>query len=469
MKKNLAILFAALSLCCSFTACDGDDDDNNNNNNNNNPPTTTPSGNLLPAGQACDGDDKCASGWCKAGDGANAKSLCADLLGENAECTGNEKRCDSAKSLKCEASETDPAKKFCKKDQASGSQKAEVGGECTINAGCKDSWCKKANANDAKGVCAELLEDNVDCTDSAQCKNGYCNKVQGVENTKKCASTAPSGTKQIGEICTADGECESGFCTGTGVLKCAHTDCKLFMAYCGLEGGKQIAYKSCNPETGELVTEDCTGAKICKRVVGGVACGDDSDVAKCPAHESCDGSTNGGKDFCNNLGQCVAKADLNPCDGVDCSKGGVCFKGICVTKDMTQLKGDGTEPCDKNSFQSFCANEGKVYECADSKIVATQCDDPAVGAGKCVTAIGNSQIAVAFCSNDERAIQACNNKTKINVCYGKENWIAEVLCLVDSEGNDAAMYQRSIDDCSTKSATPVCGYGANGEAECKAN
>ena len=32
MKKNLAILFAALSLCCSFTACDGDDDDNNNNN-----------------------------------------------------------------------------------------------------------------------------------------------------------------------------------------------------------------------------------------------------------------------------------------------------------------------------------------------------------------------------------------------------------------------------------------------------
>ena len=213
----------------------------------------------------------------------------------------------------------------------------------------------------------------------------------------------------------------------------------------------------------------CDGSKpgpvcisnVCSKCTDDAQCGDgvkcDKESGKCGGgnvectlHSDCKDAS---KPICSK-NVCVAAED--PCKDVKCDKGS-CDRGICVTDEMKKYKADGTETCNDAEFQSFC-NGDKNIVCSNGKIVADDCAADKIGSCTAAENFGNY---VAFCSNDEKAVELCNKNESsskpsatINVCYGAQDWIAKSMCVTDVFGKIAAMATDVAEDCDGK----ACAY-----------
>ena len=454
MKKKLAVLFAALSLCAfGFTGCGDDDDDDNNN-------QVTAQND----GAKCKSNAECKSDNCKKADGADAdaEGVCAakDVSGEGkangSECLNN----DECQSKNCEKAEgaADSDKGECKA-AATGDGQKEIGEECTVHAGCKDSYCKK-DAGADKGVCTALIADGQDCSDAAECSGGFC-------NSNKCASTEDVGgsKKKLNDKCTDNDECESGNCASDGAGKiCKENPCVLFKPHCD----NQTAYTSCDLENGP-VSEPCKSPKICKTDNSTYArCEEESTTGDCLYDSDCF-KANPAKPVCNKQYKCVARDVKDPCQGVSCS-GGKCELGVCVTDAMKAFKADGSESCTKSSFVEFCKDDKVIY-CGDDDKVHASNACAADGAGSCMI-YELEGAKKADCSGSKESIDKCQETgmARLDLCYGTTNTIYESLCLVDLSNNVVAIpTYKDGDPRECKDSTPVCGYNDAGTAECKAS
>lgn len=410
MTKKLAILFAAISLCaCSFIGCSDDNKSNDDA--------------KAAIGENCKNNDDCASNYC---DLTNA--------GEN---NGNGK---------------------CAKSQATVNG---IGGECTLNANCKDSWCKK-DAGQDKGVCTARLADGQACTDGAQCEGSYC-------NDDLCASSPKvvKGDKTIGAACNDNNECESGYCTnydGNG-KKCANVACLNFRPNC--DSSSNTAYKSCDPINGSLESENCTGGNICKPHGDNVICGPEVEEVSCHTHANC-ANNEDGKKLCNKNGVCAVSLYEDYCNASNCpASEGECLKGVCVSAEMkAKAQSSNTETCVAAIFPDFCNGDVLVY-CNEGTVAKYDC--AANKAGHCVIAMDptdtTNETLVADCSGNADMIQRCEGKVSAKLCYAEENWHSDFFCATDLEGNDITLpdYSQFKSEC-----VGACVYEESGKPTCAA-
>ena len=349
----------------------------------------------------------------------------------------------------------------CDDDKGDDSDKAtlqEIGGECSYNANCKDSWCKKETGKD-KGVCTARLEDGKACTEDTQCEGGYC-------NDDLCASSQKvvKGDKSIGSACNDNNECESGFCTdydGNG-KKCAHVACSTFSPNC--DSSTKTAYKSCDPITGSLESEICQGNNICKTYGKTVKCGPEVEEVTCLNHQDCTDET---KPLCNKNHVCVAGPLYSDyCNESNCpSTEGECIKGVCVTPEMKQKAQSQTEEtCSATRFVDFCLDDVFVY-CNKNQVVKYDC--AANNAGHCVVAMNptdtTEETITVDCSGNDDMINRCGGHSSANLCYADENWYSSFFCVIDLEGNDITLpdYDSIQSDCAT-----ACTYDNSGNPTC---
>ena len=168
--------------------------------------------------------------------------------------------------------------------------------------------------------------------------------------------------------------------------------------------------------------------------------------------------------FCDADHKCAVKdsAAKDPCAGVTCTEG-ACNMGICVTDAMKEFKdGDG---CSEDSFTDFC-NGDIAVQCSGTKVIAEDCK--AADAGTCTVAENNGA-KVAFCSGNADMINRCKaneegeKKATIALCYGNEEWSADVICVTDVT-NKLVAYAKGIhEDCGVDGK---CSYNEDGAPVC---
>ncbi len=409
--KKFAWMIAALSLCaCSFVACSDDDDKKDDK------PT------VAKLGDACSDTIKCDTG----------------LKCDNKKCVKDE-AADGTKGGKCRVIE-----------------EGADGLPCDANLECKENICVEASsdiADGAEGGKCRVIEEGADglpCDANLECKENICVKATSDEK------------KDDGAACTKDEDCKSNSCSGEeGSKVCipAGEDCTAFAPSCETTAEGMIAYTACSADTGITKVEcfkntdgktDCKDG-ACVEPAGDVECSKDSDCKDKDAS----------KPYCNS-GVCGATQEVvDPCTKVNCLEG-LCDRGICVTDDMKKLAAG--DPCVDSDFQTFCNGE-KLVQCSKNKIVMDDCATDKIG--KCTVAENLGKYE-ALCSGDETAIKLCKAnealatpETYIETCYGTQDWVAKVICVLDVNNEYAINVIDMAKDCEGK----ACKYD-NDKAVC---
>ena len=327
--------------------------------------------------------------------------------------------------------------------------------ECNSNDDCKDNAEGKTVCESNKCV-APAASDKEDCSSNDDCKDNSNGKT--VCESNKCV--APSTEEPE---CSKDADCaenEEGK-TSCNAGKCDYPndddvcDAASYQIICENGGASAWVCKD-----SKITKEDCGEGKECK---DGQGCVDKVQDGECFDDTDC--ASKGDNYFCNDQHVCEQKSAeaKDPCANVTC-EAGTCDRGVCVTDDMKALTVGGS--CDNATFQSFC-NGDKTMECTlGGKIVSDDC--AADNIGKC-TIVDNIGKKFATCSGNEEMLALCaaNNssdspKATIHVCYGNQDWAADVFCINDLAGQPTIYVNDLALDCEGK----ACKYGEDSAPVC---
>lgn len=380
-------------------------------------------------------------------------SVCADK-NEGDSC-GDNKVCNASK--ECVAKSTEDPCKDKNEGDACGDKKI-----CDASKACVDDPCADKNVNDSCGdkkICNASKKCVADpCADKSAGDKCGDNDLTYCDDSKKCVAVPTD--------CASDTSCKANAYNkcDTDAGKCYKVN-DAYVASCGAEGGKEVYLKGewiyADKSTENKVLKDVCDGNTPKCIMSLNGCG--TDVFECTQDTDC-ANVDPSKPYCDNK-VCVAEKPgevVDPCKDVSCEDG-VCDRHICVTDAMKAYTKGGA--CNAESFQSFCDGD-KAVSCASGKIVVDDCAGDDVG--KC-TAVENWGHYEAACTNNEKAIALCEANessaspaSTINVCYGKQDWVAEVICTTDVYNKLIALAMGVARDCNGT----ACSYDGD-EPTCK--
>jgi hypothetical protein len=282
-----------------------------------------------PVGQSCGG-----GGVCSASTGKSANCApCSD----GAECASG----------RCEGYAAHPeVGQFCAPSQAcSSNSQCPAGWLCTSSGACGvtvTNECNGPSSSVSRDNCGHVLS-TTPCTNGAECTGaGVC--------------AAPAGGEPICTPCSADAECESGYCgTYNGHSFCQPLKQCVTDADCPF-GGWQCAVSWCIPTK----TEQCNGDSV----VLVDNCGNVAEGWPCPA-----GSV------CVDAGVCTTESGGQP-NCAPCSANADCLSGHCNT--VTPKVGSYCTPLQKCTTDAGCPSGG--WTCSEWCLPkwTTQCKNNAI-------------------------------------------------------------------------------------------
>ena len=277
----------------------------------------------------------------------------------------------------------------CTVDTCDGAAGCGYGPKCTNS----NKWCNPNN-----GVCKSKRGAGADCTTNDQCKTDVCG-ADGKCTCGDAAGCAAGqfcetdGTCQLakgtGESCVADDGCQSGTCLVHGFCACVAGDpaCSStqFCATTGDEAGfclpKRSPGTNCSADD-QCITDDCNGSGQCR-------C---SATDTCAPTHFCNGSNNCTvkKDFGQNCGSasvCKSKACLSGQCGCaqksECTAPAFCaVGGACVAPQVAGAPCTGDSQCSSGTcwptsfeldFENLSVKFNGVCTCGSS----SDCADPA--------------------------------------------------------------------------------------------
>lgn len=303
----------------------------------------------------------------------------------------------------------------------------EDGTVCDVS-GCSNGFCQNCTCQATVMDCAYLSDD---------CNVGSCNVTGNV-----CLTTPinEGGVCDDGELCTDDGMCASGICTGAPPTDCTAFDSQCTVGVCNATTGACYS----EPANEGMACSDgdpCTENDVCGN--SGVCAGTPKD---CSAEDEMCGTAS-----CNPLtGECNIRTPLLP-DGTACNDNGVdiidCGANECVSGACTFVPVDSD--CDT---LEFCAN----MVC---NVATTRCDLEIVGSSL-VGLTGKPCTSGLLCFVNERCDSTgnCGNGTLVTDCDGDLCTLGDG-CVGDVCTPGATMVDCSdvITDCHPKECNPDTG------------
>jgi hypothetical protein len=161
-----------------------------------------------------------------------------------------------------------------------------AGAPCSATpATCLDATHLQQQACDGKGTCVALTTDCTPylCTGNA-CPTSCVPSSNVCAGNNSCMNNTCGLHRQLGEACSAVGDCDSGFCAD-GV--CCDVACKGPCLACNL----QASPGHCNPAVGADPHHDCPGDGVCLGTCKlDQSCAFPADETKCDVCKACDGN-----------------------------------------------------------------------------------------------------------------------------------------------------------------------------------
>jgi hypothetical protein len=289
-------------------------------------------GGTLPAGRACTAPSDCASGFCN--DGFCCATDCSGVC-QTCAATGHIGTCIPADV------ETDPRHDctdmgaascgtdgFC--DGAGACEKYVAGVTCQ-QVSCTGSTLTFAGRCDGNGTC--VAQPAQSCTPFICGTNGQCKTTCTTDADCVPANACVNGScglKPIGASCSANTDCNSGFCAqGT----CCKTACAGLCQSCALGGSAGVctdvpAGQDPLGQCADSGAGTCGGDGFCD---GNGACQDYSSTSSC-GQDSCSGGTETPGARCDGVGDCVPGTPTS-CAPYVCGSGGGCKTSCAADAD----------------------------------------------------------------------------------------------------------------------------------------
>jgi hypothetical protein len=295
---------------------------------------------------------------------------------------------------------------------------------CESNADCgADQFCAP---DDAEGVsvCGTPCAADLSCTAGKAC-------VLRADGSYEGACLLLVDDVPIGEACTADRDCQSGACEGTGNPVCVEqcTDdltCDDPAERCVLAGVRRV----CVPPSDELPAgAACTDARQC---ASGTCVNPPDPPQGAPTEPVCADNCKQASDCPNQGDACVrlqggARACLVPlADGASCQAAGACAGGFCL-QDI-----DGALKCASACVDDACADG---FACVDDesgdRVCLPQLDTRAAGE-PCTSA---RECASGHCAHFATDTQELGTLCA-DACAGDGSCQDGLVCWQDDAGTD---------------------------------
>lgn len=365
------------------------------------------------------GSDKCVDGYCCNSDCSGACESCAakDTNGMNGVCAA----------LPSGASDTACPPASCSADKKTATPASTCDGarKCTTPMAkpCGDFSCNN-------GVCLLTCTKDTDCLDSSkECKESQCKKKLSV-------------------VCSAAGECASGFCAPDGV--CCDKACTGVCQACNSAG---VCTSLSGSYPNECVPSECgfTGQCVsgaCQTVANDSPCG--SKTSTC---------TTSGQVI--NSPACLNQACVTPKEG-NCINGFLCREGGCPTSCTSDSHCQSGYYCDGTTCKTKKSQGSSCKETKECSASLTCVNDVC-----CESTCGSACMACSKALNgvDDGLCRARTNGTSDSRCNDSSSCGHTGKC----NGQGACVYKQALSSCGTDLYCDGAGScGCSDQSECPA-
>jgi hypothetical protein len=374
------------------------------------------SGTFCKAGHACTSNASCGAGTCGGGTCTKSGTNAAGACHKNLDC-GIGTCGGGAKDGTCTAGATCHVDSDCGTNGTCGSSGGTMGScstsatVCHSAATCDSGSCTGGTCGTSSTACHV----NADCDGGVACGSG-------TGSTAGTCSTSAISCHSAG-VCDG-GSCAGGTCNTSASTVChKHSDCD--NGVCGATKGLCSRTCSNGPKIGQACTSNATCGTGFTCSSGTLACSIDANCtssgslcngAKCSGTKACgDDASCGASNLCNN-----AKCGTVSCAGdTACSVSKVCNGAKCATASCTDDTGCGVSKLCNNAkcTASSCANDngcGVSKLCNGAKCNAAVCSNDA----QCPTGVlcNNAKCTTVPCGSKADCGTSTNNVCSLAFC-----------------------------------------------------